>query len=337
MTKNKQFVDNWICRGCISDNVPFSGLDNHQFKREFVKMHSNIQIHEFKRICNVCGKSNNHVKAAIPCKNCKCLIHKGCSKIPDIDINKEERNNFMCSKCRCDIFSFYEIEDSELKGYTFNSSCKYGNKSDHEIINEIQFDDRIDFSDNAEMANIDIDNNLIQPKNFKYYSVHTYNKMRKNMESNSSNTFSIFHSNIESLSKKFDDLQAFIDNCTHKFDIIMLTETWNDVAKKHLFAPGKLKGYQEYEGIEGSSLKGGCGIYIKCNMSQKINFIPREDLDNRTKTNDAEFECKWVELVSPNGKENIIIGTHYRHPRKKDFKYIDYLKKTFVKSRRKTN
>ena len=36
MTKNKQFVDNWICRGCIFDNVPFSSLDNHQFKREFV-------------------------------------------------------------------------------------------------------------------------------------------------------------------------------------------------------------------------------------------------------------------------------------------------------------
>ena len=66
-------------------------------------------------------------------------------------------------------------------------------------------------------------------------------------------------------------------------------------------------------------------------MSQKINFIPREDLDNRTKTNDAEFECKWVELISPNGKENILIGTHYRHPRKKDFTYIDYLKKSIRK------
>ena len=53
--------------------------------------------------------------------------------------------------------------------------------------------------------------------------------MRKNMESNCTNTFSIFHSNIESLSKKFDDLQSFIDSCTHKFDIIMLTETWNDI------------------------------------------------------------------------------------------------------------
>ena len=331
MIGSKQIRDNWICRSCIFDNVPFSGLDNNQIKREFIKITDNEKNTKYRRFCYVCEKTNNRVKLAVPCKYCNCLIHKGCTKIPNIDIDARERNNFICSRCRCDIFSFNEIDDSELKDFAFNSSCKYGNKSDNEIINNFQLTDDIEFADNTVMANYDIDNNLIQPKNFKFYSVHTYNKLRKSMESNCTNTFSIFHSNIESLNKKFDDLQSFIDSCSHDFDIIMLTETWNDISKKHIFAPGKLKGYQEYEGIEGSSLKGGCGIYIKSNLRGEINFIPREDLDNRTKINNSEFECKWVELVSPNVKQNIIIGTHYRHPRKKDFKYLEYLKNTIRK------
>ena len=228
--KDKSFLNNWICRDCLSENMAFSNLDNIQIKRELLSESGNNSNGVFRPFCNVCKKNNIHKKYAIPCRYCNCLIHKGCTQIPDIDINMHDKGNFMCFTCRCDAFSFTGIQNNELKELEFNSSCKYDYKSANDIINDIQLNiNEIQFNENTEMADNDIDNNLVQPKNFKFYSTHTYNKMRENMHSNCTNTLSIFHTNIESLNKKFDDLQFFLDNCSHEFDIIMLTETWNDI------------------------------------------------------------------------------------------------------------
>ena len=112
-------------------------------------MKKQVKNTKYKIFCYVCERTNNRVKLAVPCKYCNCLIHKGCTKIQNIDIDVRERNNFICSRCRCDIFSFNEIDDSELKDFAFKSCCKYGNKSDNEIINDFQLTDDIEFADNT--------------------------------------------------------------------------------------------------------------------------------------------------------------------------------------------
>ena len=44
----------------------------------------------------------------------------------------------------------------------------------------------------------------------------------------------------------------------HKFDMVSLTETWNSKTRKHLFNPGALLGYHQYEGLTGNSMKSDC-------------------------------------------------------------------------------
>ena len=97
----------------------------------------------------------------------------------------------------------------------------------------------------------------------------------------------------------------------YRFDIIALTETWNDEKNKHLFQAGNLDDYYPYEGITGNSLKGGCGFYI----NKSITYIPRNDLDIRHKDEKNEFEGKWIEIVNERLNRNMIIGVNYRHPR----------------------
>ena len=100
----------------------------------------------------------------------------------------------------------------------------------------------------------------------------------------------------------------------------MLSETWHCEKNKHLFDPIKLDGYNDYEGQMGSSLKGGCGLYVR----KGINYIPRVDLDNKIKNGNSESEMKWIEIVE---KENCnkIIGIIYRHPHIKDIDFIPKL------------
>ena len=48
-------------------------------------------------------------------------------------------------------------------------------------------------------------------------------------------------------------------------DVIALSETWNPEYKDN-FQPPILPGYNSYKGTKGSSLKGGCGLYISTDL-----------------------------------------------------------------------
>ena len=81
-----------------------------------------------------------------------------------------------------------------------------------------------------------------------------------------------------------------------------------------------MEGYNNYEGETGSSLKGGCGVYIKTG----INYKCRPDLDTKIKNGNSETEMKWIEIIDDK-KTNKIIGIIYRHPNKKDAEFIQKL------------
>ena len=95
-----------------------------------------------------------------------------------------------------------------------------------------------------------------------------------------------------------------------------MTETWNCTTNNHLFTPVRLENYKEYEGQTGSTLKGGCGLYIK----NELDYIPRNDLDIKTKNGNSEFEMKWIEIIEEKDK-NKILGIIYRHPNNKDIDF----------------
>ena len=147
------------------------------------------------------------------------------------------------------------------------------------------------------------------------------------------NYLKIFHNNICSLQGNFDKLDSFLDNLLFSFAIMSLSETWNSKSKTYIFDAGDVSGYQKYIGQTGTTLKSGCGMYI----SNKINFVPRPDLSTHIYNNNNEFETLWIEVVNEN-KKNILIGTFYRHPSRKDKSFIDYLEKnlTTIRSEDKT-
>ena len=204
-------------------------------------------------------------------------------------------------------------------------------KHEQNIIDSENFEDQIlnlkklTFNKNSYHANFDPDEEIKDNSNFSYYTTKEFHKLRDRIKEDKK--FSLIHSNIQSLNCNFDKLEYLIKEVDHQFDVIAVTETWNDENNKHQFQPGILDNYYPYEGITGSSSKGGCGFYI----NKSITYIPRDDLDIRYKDNKNEFEGKWIEIVNEKMNKNIIIGVNYRHPRNSDLEYIKYLNNTFKK------
>ena len=62
-------------------------------------------------------------------------------------------------------------------------------------------------------------------------------------------------------------------------------------------------------GTTGSTLKGGCGVYINSDLKP----LPRNDLNIKIKTDDYEVETYWTEIILDK-QPNRLICVVYRHP-----------------------
>jgi hypothetical protein len=162
--------------------------------------------------------------------------------------------------------------------------------------------------------------------NFKYYETHEFHVLK---DKNSSSSFSLLHSNICSLQYNADNLQNLLTNLEFNFDVIALTETWNPDYKEHTFQPPILDGYKPYKGTTGSSLKGGCGLYIKDDLKP----LARPDLNIKIKDDTVELETYWTEIILDK-QPNRLIGVVYRHPINNDKKCAEILNSTLNKIRK---
>ena len=106
-------------------------------------------------------------------------------------------------------------------------------------------------------------------------------------------TFSAFHTNISSLQHNGENLHNLLASLEFKFDIIALSETWNPDYKKTTFRAPILPGYDSYKGTTGSSLKGGCGMYINSDLKP----LARPDLNIKIKDDNVELETYWSEII----------------------------------------
>ena len=98
--------------------------------------------------------------------------------------------------------------------------------------------------------------------------------------------FSLFHANIRSLSKHFDELQSLLSATKTPFDIIGLTESKQSIDKDFL-TNVKINDYRLHIQPSKSS-SGGIAIYIKKSSDHSVlsNFKATED----------EYEALWVEI-----------------------------------------
>ena len=98
--------------------------------------------------------------------------------------------------------------------------------------------------------------------------------------------------------------------------ILLLLQKPGTVGNQN-FIPGLLPGYQNYHGISGSTLKGGCGFYIRNN----ILFVLRQELSKKDFSSQSEYEAQWIEIMDIS-KENVVVGVIYRHRKQKDTEFL---------------
>ena len=343
----------WYCYQCNENIFPFNKLTIKQLSSlAFNSIDSNKHPNKlfshptftqntkkcfdksYDSKCNVCLRKVNQPNAAIPCPSCYHLIHKKCTKLTPSVLTqlKQSPNVWECSSCLEDKFPYSHAEDIELYLDSFNSNWTCGCKIDIKPFVNASESSRykLIISKNNESNNHDFefDENFnayhTLTHNFEYYETHDFHIMKDNI---SYNTFSLLHTNICSLQYNGDNLQNLLTNLQFKFDIIALTETWNPDYKEHCFHPPIISGYKPYAGTTGSTLKGGCGLYI----SDDLKPLVRTDLNHKIKNDDVEIETYWIEIIIDK-QPNRLIGVVYRHPAKHNDKiFLEILTSTLTK------
>ena len=306
----------WFCKFCIADNLPYSNINDNDLNRLTINTKiQKIQLQlinneNFSPNCTICNKNVTNKNKSIPCIICKSLIHKKCSNTTkNTFVNSTTITTWCCSTCTKNNLPFMELNNFE-----FNKLHKISNNAT-ECTNMAT---KLKMKFQLETLNSDMKTSNI---NCDYYDMDSFQDLCNKQISK--NNFSIFHSNISSLQGNFDKLELLLSQLNFKFDIISVTETWDPKHSHHTFEPNILLGYQQYIGQTGQTMKSGCGFFI----SDDISFIPRKDLDKQFYNQYSEFECKWIEIINLN-KPNSIIASIYRHPRKNDGPFLDYLKTT---------
>ena len=158
---------------------------------------------------------------------CELWIHIKCNGTTNeeysqmVDENLCDNNNFAeewhCKKCtiinRANIFPFGLESDYDILGINNTDSIKALNLlPNFEIATEAAKIDSLNQND--------LDENLINNINSKYYSVKEFNTLKTNK------SLKIFHTNLNGLEHKFQLLDTFINGTSNiDFDIINISET----------------------------------------------------------------------------------------------------------------
>ena len=81
------------------------------------------------------------------------------------------------------------------------------------------------------------------------------------------------HTNIWSLNANLENLELLLTNLDHVFDIIGVSETStpennsdNNTINNHI-----IPSYQKFFDTKGSSIKSGCGLFVKEGLTSKKN------------------------------------------------------------------
>ena len=90
------------------------------------------------------------------------------------------------------------------------------------------------------LNDFDVDENIINTINSKYYSVHELNKVQLSKQH-----LSVFHTNIRSLSKHHDTLHTQLSMVNISFDVIGISETKEQIDNEFI-SNVELRGYAMY-------------------------------------------------------------------------------------------
>jgi hypothetical protein len=154
------------------------------------------------------------------------------------------------------------------------------------------------FRNNPQLNNCDIDENMPNDVNFRYYSCDELSTESKRVHDY--NSFFTIHCNIRSLNANFDNLSTMGQDILLNHDNLL--KFGQDILLNHV---GYLTGMNLYLNLLILMLHGGVGFYINNNL----NFSIRDELSIST----DDFESFWVE-IEIKGQANILCAVFYRPP-----------------------
>lgn len=152
------------------------------------------------------------------------------------------------------------------------------------------------------------DYNVHQTDTFVTENIHDC-QTHLDLNKSESDIFSIFHNNIRSISKNFDELQVYLSNFLYCFDCIVLSETWK-IENINNF---KLNDYEIYYNNGNINKNDGILVYIKKSLHHTVNYI-----------NIHVVNVIKINITYDNKK--IIITSVYRPPSTNVFEFIKAFK-----------
>ena len=238
--------------------------------------------------CGICSKSVKKNQKAIQCDSCEtdadpwfCLV---CSL-------KYNLNNVPFTRC----------SNSDLININNSNSMRFLESLPNvEIVTETCKFSMLSSND----ASIEIPLKSCS----KYYSANDFQLL------NISNNFNIFHSNINGVESKLDNLNEFLSGSSSKIDVIALIET-SEKEDTGFLTNVEIEHFQMFH-TGSKSNKGGTAIYANKNFDS----IERTDLN----INSMEYENTWIEIKNKRSK-NIIIASIYRHLHYNFKEFFNYL------------
>ena len=249
--------------------------------------------------CGICCKPVACNHRAVQCDVCDLWIHIKCNSTSPNEYEKlmNSEEHWSCNKCFNENIPFSETPNEILKlinqgknpDYTPVLVSRQDNESFVSLLKNLE---KIDFD-----MDPDKNGNPSAVNDCKYYTLTEFNDIK--CEGNSLN---LFHQNIASLTLHFDELSTVLDNSVKKFDFIGITETgFNSRSDTH-----DLKGYRHLDCLTEAS-KGGVRLYF----SENFNYRRRNDLRIYES---KKLESVFVEVLSNQNGQNMIIGCVYKHP-----------------------
>ena len=261
-------------------------------------------------ICKICYRKVESFCIHIECVVCQVKYHAKC-------VNMDRSDTLKCDLWYCPICSGSILPYNHHRTILDNDDDFKWAIMEGMLNNEIQISEiskklfcPFEINQGIEMPLTEMDpdvqfysdSHYIQNLNCDYYLEE---KLIKEIEdySTKGNHLSLFHLNIKSLPKHYDELQIFLKSLEHKFSIVGLTETWLDENKHDLYDLPDYNCIHRYrEGRRG----GGVSLCLR----NGIPHTSRNDLEYF----DSEMESVFIEIESTafDTKSNIIVGVTYR-------------------------
>ena len=288
-----------VCFQCETKNIPFHNLSDSEFTvatRTVIprdkSLHITTDIKTIKLHCGICEKfiARNH--RHLHCVSCKNDVHIKCNKtdVKTFNENYKEDNSTICITCQIENIPFQNLTDLQF------TAVNKGLITDTEVLQEISVTSTNIKSFFKEMNNQNPFNFFEADEegnacliNCNYVDLCNFNHKKKK------NVFSLFHTNIGSLSKHKEELETVLTMLDFKFDVIGISESKLKKNVKPNFDI-EIEGYKCFH-VDTEAEKGGSLIYLSDNIIHK----ERKDIEKQLYK--ATFlESSFIEIINPHKK-----------------------------------